>query len=669
MFRTKQFLPVLILLMIGTVQSIHAQQSFEMYGLPCLAPDAKYRMNSFEGNAMNTSSIKDWEFSLVYGSAFGDLSISGNIYLISLGKRIGKHYFYGRYTPAIKQSFVFNSGIRITDSSSAGYETELKERMDYEEKFGFGYSVTLTKNFSLGFSVRYFQQKYTRDILLPFFSDSINYIKSETEIIDKKFWRGDIGFSYIPFDHFSISASSINLINIKEDGESADDGQYDLRTEKGALIGLSIYDVSNFNFHVYYETTGDFNIGLNKKFEVGIGDITLGISALHDKYREAFISAVVPAMNFSTNLFSITLSGVKYLGEKNQTNLLTYFQEEGISNILNNRYSSDMVFLSFNIALSFQPEKLVDLLDVKIENDIYPVLIDEYVDKPFAVGRVINLADKQVKVQPSSFIEGINKEIIYSPEIIIAPFDTADVPFYTVLESGIKIERRQILPANFYVTTINSEPDDEIQKPVLINDNNSWDGRVKNLRYFVKHDFNFMSQFSKNILNDFKVNIDVVDPLLKIFEEVKILFGSFASQMSYVADPRSSVDRVQFPSETLDLKGGDCDDLAVCFSSMLESVGIQTAFVDYKSVDGISHVNLLVNTNMLPEQSSILTMNDKKYFIRKNVTGTDEIWIPVETTMLKTFEESWENASEKFYSTAIDNYGLAKGTVEIVDVY
>jgi hypothetical protein len=139
--------------------------------------------------------------------------------------------------------------------------------------------------------------------------------------------------------------------------------------------------------------------------------------------------------------------------------------------------------------------------------------------------------------------------------------------------------------------------------------------------------------------------------------------------MTYVSDPRASVEMVQFPSETMKIKGGDCDDLSVSLSSLLESVGIQTAFVDFKEPNGVSHVNLLVNTGISPENSALITNNDKKFFIRKNVTGKEEVWIPIETTSQSDFYTSWEIASEKFHNEAVNKLGLVKGNVEIIDVY
>jgi hypothetical protein len=140
-------------------------------------------------------------------------------------------------------------------------------------------------------------------------------------------------------------------------------------------------------------------------------------------------------------------------------------------------------------------------------------------------------------------------------------------------------------------------------------------------------------------------------------------------ELVYTSDPRASAEYVQFPDETVTLKGGDCDDLSVLFSSLLESTGIETALVDYKSNEGIRHVNLLVNTKLKPEEARLITENDAKYFLRKNDKGEDEIWIPVEATSLKDFDEAWRTGVEKFNKEALQNLGLATRKVEIIDIY
>ena len=70
-----------------------------------------------------------------------------------------------------------------------------------------------------------------------------------------------------------------------------------------------------------------------------------------------------------------------------------------------------------------------------------------------------------------------------------------------------------------------------------------------------------------------------------------------------------------------------------------------------------------------PNQAKLLTNNDTKYFIRKNADGSDEIWVPVETTSLTDFETAWKLGAEKFNKEAISELGIAKDKVNIIDIY
>jgi sporulation-control protein spo0M len=87
----------------------------------------------------------------------------------------------------------------------------------------------------------------------------------------------------------------------------------------------------------------------------------------------------------------------------------------------------------------------------------------------------------------------------------------------------------------------------------------------------------------------------------------------------------------------MELKGGDCDDLSVLYSSFLESIGIQTALVDYKPVSDIGHVNVMINTELSTGQAGVITKNDNKYLIRKNRKGIDQVWIVVENNFFIKF--------------------------------
>ncbi len=642
-----------------------AQSSFEFTGLWNPNANSISMMNSFEDNPSNYSLIKDWGLMLSYGSEFAN-SDASNLYLISLSKRIGPHFFSLRYTPGYQKEFVFNNGqsIILQDSSVQS----LDSKFTYKELFGLGYSYRFTNNFSAGFTLRYFTQQFNQESVLPVFSDTL-YLIRESQLEKANYWRGDMGLFYSPFNNFSFSISSINLIDVNENSVNTDLVPYEMKRPKAALLGMTYSPFKQLGLNLLYETDDAYQFGFNNFFNLFGGTFGLSLTAFHDKFQSPYIAGIIPAITFATKMFGITFSGVKYFSGRDVTHSYSDFVNEGINNILNTRYSFDKAFVTFSFTLNTIPEKTIEFMDAKILTSIYPALTDHYLTKPFAEGEIVNLTNHNITVKPSSKIEGINNDGIESPSVIIGPKDTASVPFYTIIPQSFSKDKAGISYVIFNVKAEKSSDKVQLQKPILVNSINSWDGKVINLRYYIKRDYRFSMDYAKNILSKYKSELDTLSYALSIFYEAKIIFNNFVKDMVYASNPRADVDYVHFPHETIKLKGGNCDDLSVCYSSLLESIGIQTALVDYKPVNGIGHVNVLVDTQLSPEQARLITNNDNKYIVRKNDSGVDEVWIPVEATSLTSFDKAWDLGAQKFNEDAIDNLGLAKNTVSIVDVY
>lgn len=117
----------------------------------------------------------------------------------------------------------------------------------------------------------------------------------------------------------------------------------------------------------------------------------------------------------------------------------------------------------------------------------------------------------------------------------------------------------------------------------------------------------------------------------------------------YVSDPNdplgTGVDYIQTPSETLSLKGGDCDDLAVLYASSLESVGVDTAlvhvpghvFVGFK-VDGSWH---LIEATMIKAPESI-DGYEISYFDQATSSGYDTYTKNANSVLIVMTEQAWE---------------------------
>ena len=119
--------------------------------------------------------------------------------------------------------------------------------------------------------------------------------------------------------------------------------------------------------------------------------------------------------------------------------------------------------------------------------------------------------------------------------------------------------------------------------------------------------------------------------------------------MSYVIDPttpfkefsesKKSVDFLQFPRQTLEYRAGDCDDLSILYSALLESVGIETSFI---TIPG--HILMAFSLDLEPDRARKTHIRpDELIFMGKKT------WVPVEVTALDNgFLKAWETGAKEW---------------------
>jgi hypothetical protein len=129
-------------------------------------------------------------------------------------------------------------------------------------------------------------------------------------------------------------------------------------------------------------------------------------------------------------------------------------------------------------------------------------------------------------------------------------------------------------------------------------------------------------------------------------------------------------DRVQYAIETLHNKSGDCDDLVILYSSLLESVGIKTAFIEVRDPEKEqAHVYLIFDSGLSANQGEIITSNEKRYIVRGNEQLKKRIWIPIETTLIgKGFDEAWDSGALSYLEEAVLRNGISEGWVKVIDI-
>jgi tetratricopeptide (TPR) repeat protein len=114
--------------------------------------------------------------------------------------------------------------------------------------------------------------------------------------------------------------------------------------------------------------------------------------------------------------------------------------------------------------------------------------------------------------------------------------------------------------------------------------------------------------------------------------------------MTYVIDPQTpykdlvqrkdALDKLLFPRETLQYKGGDCDDLSILYCSLLEALAVKTAFI---TIPG--HIFMAFSTGLTPAAARASFKRADELIFEGDVA-----WIPVEVTSLgdkDDFLEAW----------------------------
>jgi len=105
-------------------------------------------------------------------------------------------------------------------------------------------------------------------------------------------------------------------------------------------------------------------------------------------------------------------------------------------------------------------------------------------------------------------------------------------------------------------------------------------------------------------------------------------------------------DFIQFPRETLQYKGGKCSDFSVLYSALLESVGIETAFI---TIPG--HIFIAFSTGVGPDEArKIFSSRADDLLVHDNKS-----WIPVEVTETAGFLQAWQDGAKEWRENTARN--------------
>ena len=115
-----------------------------------------------------------------------------------------------------------------------------------------------------------------------------------------------------------------------------------------------------------------------------------------------------------------------------------------------------------------------------------------------------------------------------------------------------------------------------------------------------------------------------------------------ASPFTSAQENAAVVDSVSLPRDTLKRITGDCDDLTVLYCSLLETLGIETAYI---TVPG--HIYAAFNTKVPSSKYQEIHPSRE---LTINLNG--ELWVPVEITLIgvSSFTEAWKRGAGEWHA-------------------
>ncbi|HHL40154.1 MAG TPA: tetratricopeptide repeat protein [Deltaproteobacteria bacterium] len=299
-------------------------------------------------------------------------------------------------------------------------------------------------------------------------------------------------------------------------------------------------------------------------------------------------------------------------------------------------------------------------LSVADSVEIFSNIYKSYAEEPFASVRLVNNSEREIRGVKVTLM--VKDYMDFPSERLIermAPGQKRTVELTAVFNNRVlELTENTLLQSEIVVTYYDGAESRSVTAalPIHVYEKHAlvWDDKAKIASFITPRD-PVVSTFASMAVREY--NFPYINQALvkarAVFEALGVL------GVTYIADPTpyatvssdtTIVDHVQYPRETLERKGGDCDDLVSLFGAALESLGIKVM-----PVDAPSHLFIMFDTSIPEHLEGEFGFPPDMYVVHD---GT--IWVPFETTLVgSSFLLAWEKG--------VENYGKWGGEAAFVD--
>jgi hypothetical protein len=625
---------------------------------------------AFTANPAGLVNIRDWDFSTATYTGVSTTDRGFVFHGLTFGKRfLEREALAVQYAPGASLTLTVPPTLSISGSNTPA--TNDRE-ITYEEPFAIGFAHAFSTTLAVGILGRLQRQKVMDTQFEIAVRDTSVYPVTSKVTYEASAWSGEAGITWKPSDHLVVSVVGRNLIRLGE--TLLPDAVAEYRLSPRRSIELSAAYLTPAGLRLVGELSSSGSGALGGEWTPGYGLAFRG-AVYGDRKETPFLCAVGISAGWSYEFIELDASYLRFTSERGRSGAITAadFNPGNVTNIDLNPYTRDRISLSIRAMFGNVREILARIEYVEMYGAVYPSSFEVFAYRPIGKARVRNISAQPIQARASFFVEKFMDMPTESQAVTILPGGVADIELTAVFNDRVKnVSAMTIRDASVYASATPAEMyDDRAPARVTIRGKNDWDGSVESLRFFVQPDDPDVLRASRDMLLQNRETKTGPGPEPDAFIKARTIINTFAGKLMYVNDPKQSADFVQYPAETLRLRGGDCDDMSVCFASLLSSIGISTAFVDVvpPGAPEKNHIYLLFDTGLDPKFGTSISDNPKRYVIRKSKAGMETIWVPLETTVAaRGFDEAWTGGAQKYFDDVEVGLGLARRWVRIVDV-
>jgi tetratricopeptide (TPR) repeat protein len=294
--------------------------------------------------------------------------------------------------------------------------------------------------------------------------------------------------------------------------------------------------------------------------------------------------------------------------------------------------------------------------------DIFPVLFRYYSETPIGTAVITNETTAEVRDITVAFNV---PEFMAAPQVCaevasLVPGEQREVEIFALFtDSVLDLTEGSTVTAtltyDFFLGGGHYQTADALSLEFKNRNAITWDDDRKAAVFVTAQDEDVL-RFSRNVAA--LIRGSAVAALPREFQLGLAMHAAVSAHgMSYVLDPTTpyqelssnsgAVDLLQFPRQSLQFKAGDCDDLSILYASLMQAVGVDTAFV---TIPGHIYVAFRLGISAEEARSTFLRSGDLIY----RDDGT--VWLPLEITLIDDgFMEAWAVGARQYREHYPDN--------------